>query len=444
MAGAAGRCGVSMGCSTLVVRHPRIRPRLALLSMVILLLLTPERAALAARSAAIVVDYATGAVLHSETADASVYPASLTKAMTLYLTFEALRSGRLELEQRLPVSARAAAMAPTKLGLKAGTTIRTRDAILSLITKSANDAAVVLAEALAGSEPAFGRAMTAKAKLLGMSRSVFHNASGLPHPEQRTTARDMARLGVRLIKDFPEYYRWFATPQFTYSGRTHRNHNNLLASYKGMDGLKTGYIRASGFNLLASAERNGRRLVAAVFGGSNARSRDATMAKLLDRSFAEVAIAAAGKLTDEPAVREDADVLLASAGAAAYGDRAQGDIDAASGVKPTAKTPARKKSVVAAVPAAPRAAAKPAKRGGYSVQVGAFGQRAQAQRAAANAVRLVPSLLKASAAQVQPSKTKKRTLFRALLVGLKHDDAQSACRQLKRKGTDCLVLRAGS
>jgi D-alanyl-D-alanine carboxypeptidase len=422
------------------------------------LLVLPGGPALAARTASLVVDYDTGAVLYADSPDAAVYPASLTKAMTLYLAFEALKRGRLKLDDRLEVSPRAASMAPSKLGLKAGSSIRTEDAILSLVTKSANDSAVVIAEALAGSEAAFARAMTAKARLLGMTRTVFYNASGLPHPEQRTTARDMVRLGASLIRDFPDYYNWFSTPAFTYRGQSHRNHNGLLGQYKGMDGLKTGYIRASGFNLLASAKRDGRRLVGAVFGGNNAASRNATMAKLLDKGFAQVALASAGKLADEPETADDAEALLASAGAAAFGDRAQGDVDgaagpdsrpgtaAAVGAKSTKKAtiaPVKKGTVVAAAPTAARAA-KSVRRGAYGVQVGAFSSRALAQRAAATAVRQVAAILKSEAARVDAIRTRKQTLYRAILVGLQQDDANAACRQLKRKGHPCLVIKLGA
>ena len=207
-------------------------------------------AAAAPRAASMVVDFETGAVLHASTAAAAVYPASLTKTMTLYLLFEALRDGRVKLDTPLDVSSRASSMPPTRLGLKAGSKIAVQDAMLALITKSANDAAVVIGEALGGTESAFAAKMTAKARALGMTRTTFRNASGLPDAGQRTTARDMVRLGVRMIADFPEYYRWFQTKQFVFRGRTHRNHNGLLARYSGMDGLKPGYIRASGIPLL--------------------------------------------------------------------------------------------------------------------------------------------------------------------------------------------------
>lgn len=233
----------------------------------------------------IVLDHDTGAVLDARNADQPAFPASLTKMMTLYLTFRALEAGDLKLGSRLRVSKRAAAMPPTKLGLKAGKSIEVEDAILGLVTRSANDAAAVLAESLGGSESRFALLMTKTARRLGMTRTVFRNASGLPDGEQKSSARDLARLATRLITDYPQYYRYFSRKSFTYAGRSYGNHNRLLSSYQGMDGLKTGYTRASGFNLAASAVRNGRRLVAVVIGGKSAHARDVRMADLLDDGF---------------------------------------------------------------------------------------------------------------------------------------------------------------
>ena len=236
----------------------------------------------------IVIDAETGRVLSEMNADAITYPASLTKMMTLYLTFEALNSGRLGLDQYLPVSSEAASKSPTKLHLVPGDSVQVHDLILGIVTKSANDAAAVLAEGLAGSEPAFADRMTAKARQLGMTSTVYRNASGLPDPEQRTTARDVAQLALALYHDFPREYRYFATREFFFRGRVILTHNHLLDWYEGADGIKTGYIGASGFNLAASAVRNGHRLIGVVMGGASAGSRDREMAALLDQGFAEV------------------------------------------------------------------------------------------------------------------------------------------------------------
>ena len=249
------------------------RARRGLLTMGMALLiaavaaLAPHPAAARNKYAAIIVDAESGAILHQRYANSTRHPASLTKMMTLYLTFDALEQGRLSLDQRLKVSRRASRMPRTKLFLRAGRTVKVRDAILGLVTKSANDAAVVLAEALGGSESKFARLMTAKARALGMSKTTFRNASGLHHPAQVTTAKDMATLGIALMRDHPDYYDFFRTRSFKFAGRSHRNHNHLLGRYAGTDGIKTGYIRASGFNLVASVKRGNKRLVGVVMGG---------------------------------------------------------------------------------------------------------------------------------------------------------------------------------
>ena len=241
-----------------------------------------------ARYASIVMDSRTGEVLYSRNADDLLYPASLTKIMTLYMTFDALERGKLRLGQKLPVSARAAGQAPTKLGLRKGESISVQDAMFGLITKSANDAATVLAEAMAQSEMEFARMMTAKARSLGMNRTTFRNASGLPNRHQKSTARDMAILGAAMIQDFPQYYHFLSLQEFDYKGTAYKNHNNLLGKYNGADGIKTGYIRASGFNLVASAKRGNNRLIGVVFGGRTAKTRDTHMASLLDRGFERI------------------------------------------------------------------------------------------------------------------------------------------------------------
>lgn len=238
--------------------------------------------------AAVVLDYATGEVLHSRRADVALYPASLTKMMTLYMLFEALERGELRLGSKLDVSRRAAGMPASKLGLGAGSTITVEQAIEAIVVKSANDVAVVIAEALAGSEPRFADAMTRRARAIGMRHTTFKNASGLPDRQQKSSAADMARLAYRLISDHPRYYPYFSRRSFSFNGVNHRGHNRLLVSYAGMDGLKTGYTRASGFNLAATARRSGERVIVVVFGGRSARTRDKEVARLLDLGFERV------------------------------------------------------------------------------------------------------------------------------------------------------------
>lgn len=245
--------------------------------------------------ASMVVDAKTGRVLHASNADAQRHPASVTKVMTLYLLFEQLEKGRYNLDSPLRVSANAASQAPSKLGLAAGETIRVEDAIKALVTKSANDIAVTVAENVGGSEDTFAEMMTRKARALGMSRTTFVNASGLPDVEQVTTARDLITLGRAVQDRFPKYYSYFQTRSFEYDGYAYRNHNKLLGRVEGVDGIKTGYTRMSGFNLLTSARMDGKHIVAVVLGGRSGRYRDAQMASLvdnyLDRAYAGARIA---------------------------------------------------------------------------------------------------------------------------------------------------------
>ena len=256
---------------------------LAPLALLLTLLLPLHRAAEAAtpRSASLVVDANTGSVLHSKGADDPVYPASLTKMMTLYLTFELIEMGRLSYSSKIKMTEEGADAAPSKLDLKPGEELTVLEAIKALVTKSANDVAIALGQHIGGSEANFARLMTRKARELGMSKTTFRNASGLPDPDQVTTARDMVTLGLRLQDDFPRHYRLFATREFTFRGKTYRNHNGLLARYRGTDGIKTGYTRASGFNLVSSVRRGGKHVVAAVFGGKTARIRNARMQSLI-------------------------------------------------------------------------------------------------------------------------------------------------------------------
>ena len=230
----------------------------------------------------IVVDDKSGLVLHEVSADEPRHPASLTKIMTLYLLFEQLEGGNLKLDTPLPVSTRAALQNPTKLGLKANQTINVEDAIKGLVTKSANDAAVVVAEAIGGSEEDFAKLMTLKAAELGMTGTTYVNASGLPAEAQITTARDQAVLGRAIQHRFPVYYQYFATPSFRYKGAEMRNHNNLLGQVKGVDGIKTGYTEASGYNLTSSVRRDEKHIVAVVLGGTSNGARDARMRQLIE------------------------------------------------------------------------------------------------------------------------------------------------------------------
>jgi D-alanyl-D-alanine carboxypeptidase len=382
----------------------------------------------------IVIDADTGRVISEMNADSITYPASLTKMMTLYLTFEALNSGRLRLDQSLPVSSEAASKSPTKLHLVPGDSVQVHELILGVVTKSANDAAAVLAEGLAGSEPAFADRMTARARQLGMTSTVYRNASGLPDPEQRTTARDVAQLALALYHDFPREYRYFATRQFFFRGRVILTHNHLLDWYDGADGIKTGYIGASGFNLAASAVRNGHRLIGVVMGGASASSRDREMAALLDQGFADLGAGATVVVRREPPASSET----------------VAETDQPEPVRPREKIgqlakAARKIAAhlapVAKAEAAPigRQLRAPAETDRWSIELGAFrveGAAEQAARAAAG----VPETRGKPVQIVQPSKGGKEHFYRARLLNFSPQEAQGACAALHKKKAECSVV----
>ncbi|WP_451973647.1 serine hydrolase [Azospirillum endophyticum] len=393
--------------------------------------------ALAAKAAAIVVDARTGQVLIDQDADAITHPASLTKMMTLYLTFDALEDGRLTLDQQLPVSSWAEGMTPTKLGLRAGQSLKVETAILGLVTKSANDAAVVLAEALGGTESRFAEMMTRKARELGMRHTVYRNASGLPNMEQVTTARDYALLSRALMRDHAKYYPYFSRRNFVYGGRTLPNHNHLMSRYEGMDGIKTGYTVASGFNLAASAVRDGRRLVGVVLGGKSAVSRDNKMAALLDEAFGRP-----NRGRDDEAVMASLDTSRS--------DAIDGEGDDDDDEEPVTKAkPVRVSLQTAAVPVAVPAAPvreEKATRGGsthWGVQVGAFSSKAAGNKAVSQAVKQAPFLLRTAKASVVEAKAGKETIYRARLTGLDEKDARKACAVLTKHGHHCVAVSPG-
>ncbi len=349
-----------------------------------------------ARQAYIVMDAATGDVLSSANADRYHPPASLTKMMVLYMAFEALKDGRITLKKRLLVSRRAARQRPSRLGLGARTRISAKDAIMAMITKSANDAAVVMAEALAGSERKFARKMTIRAREMGMTRTTFRNATGLYSRGQMSSARDMAVLARALVTDFPKQYALFATRKFNYRGRTYRNHNRLLGRYPGVDGIKTGYIRASGFNVAVSAERDGRRVIAVYLGGRSAKKRDRRVTALLNRTYRRFA-------------------AEKSAGGA--------------------------KAVGAKTAAAETAAADThAESYGWGIQVGAYYRRTTARRAIKRAVKRLPGWFGDDQTTIQPVAVKRGTVYRARLFGLTRSRAGQACRILRKKRQRCITV----
>ncbi|NQW10683.1 MAG: D-alanyl-D-alanine carboxypeptidase [Alphaproteobacteria bacterium] len=401
----------------------------ALAAFAVGLVMIAGAAQAASKYAALVIDADTDTVLFSRNGDARRHPASLTKIMTLYMLFEALESGHIKPGQHLTVSKRAAGQPPSKLGLKRGQTIKVEDAIRALVTKSANDVATAISEALGGTEYRFALKMTDKARALGMRKTTFRNASGLHHRRQVTTARDMATLAIAIQRDFPQYYHYFSTRSFTWKGRTYTNHNKLLGRYRGTDGIKTGYIRASGFNLVASVERNGHRLIGVVFGGKKGVTRDRQMRNILDRGFKQVA-----------------EIRVASATPPLPVPRPQ-DQDTATD-KPAALLVAT--AVAHVLPAPPLPTPAPEMEAGsrdggdddWGVQVGAYSTEVRAQRAIAVARGQVTGLLNSADAKVETLNRRDGPIFRARLVGLMETEARAACLALKRRHLPCVPVPA--
>ncbi|TYO67749.1 D-alanyl-D-alanine carboxypeptidase [Bradyrhizobium hipponense] len=319
--------------------------------------------------ASIIVDGNSGAVLQATSPDGLRHPASLTKIMTLYLLFERLESGKMKLDTEMPVSQHAAEQDPTKLNLRPGQTIRVEDAIKGLVTRSANDAAVVIAEAIGGEEDDFAQMMTRKARALGMSKTVYRNASGLPNDEQVTTARDQATLGRAIQERFPRYYRYFSTASFNFRGQSIRNHNHLLGSVEGVDGIKTGYTRASGFNLVTSMRRGNRHLIGVVLGGRSGGSRDAIMRNLLAENLEKGASSrTVAAITERNGSDANTDVADASNAPARPVPQVQ-TAAAAPAPEPALPRPSRLSALAAATAAMPPAQPKPDTRSAAEAKV---------------------------------------------------------------------------
>ena len=378
------------------------------------------------RHASIVVDADTGAVLHESHADASRYPASLTKMMTLYMLFEALGQRKITLDTQMHVSSHAASMPATNINLQAGDMLSVRNAIPALIVRSANDVAAVVAEALGNTEANFGRMMTDKARKLGMHSTIFRNASGLPNNEQKTTARDLVTLSTRLMKDFPQHYHYFSTQSFSYKGTTYNSHNRMVRNTDGVDGLKTGFIRASGFNVATSAKRGNRRVIAVVMGGSTAAARDQQMAQLLDRSFnGSVASAQLTSNTDNVRNTRVSPVVQKASAPASLPKKI---------VEPAATT----KMAQAESRAEAKKMALPRNKN-WEIQIGSYHAHDRAQARAQAATRWIPGSVVITEVEVS-----KRKFYRARLVGLQENQARNACQNLSRQKMECLVVRTHS
>ncbi|HEY4140149.1 MAG TPA: serine hydrolase [Pseudolabrys sp.] len=482
--------------------------------------------------ASIVVDVNSGKVMEASDADSPRHPASLTKIMTLYLLFEKLEQGKIKMTTDLPVSSHAASMAPSKLDLKPGDSIKVESAIRAIVTKSANDIAVTVAEAVGGDEGSFAKMMTAKARALGMKSTNYHNASGLPDEQQITTARDQALLARAIFERFPTYYRYFSTRSFDFRGKSMRNHNHLLGQIEGLDGIKTGYVNASGFNIVTSAARAGKRVIAVVFGGRTARARDAKVTSLIENNIniasakrtappvvegvevAEAAPAPEEKKQTGLALRTAAAEPVAPPATAAVAPAAAAPAPPTLGstdpIKPVAvKTvtvhagsmrtasvvpaenrkltpapantatvtnittvkgesqplpppPGAKPGILGTLPAKfasatpdavplPAPAAESAKsepnksasraNGGWMIQVGAFPDEGEAkQRLSAAQSKAKDQLRKADPFTERAEKNKK-PIFRARFAGLEKDQAENACKNLKRSEIPCMVMK---
>ncbi|MFC7398777.1 serine hydrolase [Chelatococcus sp. GCM10030263] len=438
--------------------------------------------------AALVVDAKTGRELYAKNEDAPRIPASLTKVMTLYLLFERLDERRISLNTPLQVSARAASEPPTKLGVRPGSTIDVEDAIKAIVTLSANDVATVIAENLGGSEEDFARMMTAKARALGMSRTTFRNAHGLPdNPPNVTTARDLVLLGRAIRERFPNYFSYFETRAFTYKGRTIRGHNRLLGRIDAVDGIKTGYTRASGFNLLTSAKSNGREIVAAVLGGRSAAQRDNIMASLvtknLPRAYAgtrqssalayaarepekpvRVASAAAAVLDDttssiSPTPRTKAlnlasirPVVASASGSAVTPSQSMQWSRGAQPVRTAApakvEAPAQKVAALTTVAktdvksdADDEPSVKLTRSSGWVIQLGATADADKAKDILSEAKAKSRGVLAKASPFTEKIVKGGTTLYRARFSGFNPDSAQAACKTLKRKGFSCFATR---
>ncbi len=418
--------------------------------------------------AAYVVHADSGDVLFDRYSTARRYPASLTKMMTLYLLFEELEAGNLTLESKLKVSARAAGQPPSKLGLEAGSTITVDDAIQALVIKSANDVAAVVAEHISGSEWRFAKKMTSKARSLGMSRTTFRNASGLPNSKQVTTARDMATLGQRVLQDFPQYYHYFAAKGFTWNGRTYASHNKLIKTYAGADGIKTGYTRRSGFNLVTTAVKGDQRLIGVVLGGRSSRTRDKHMRDILDKAFASInrkptLIAALHRKKPAPRIKP---TLLAKlqqdeATAAATKEQMRREILTAALVRPASPASVADDRLGVLIAAADtedfnefertRMASLDIVDGfvgegdrqtpnefDWTVQIGAYSTKALAQEELEEAA-AKGGLTDQTRAVVPAPREDGTILYRARFMNLSEIEAAAACSGLSEKGVSCFV-----
>lgn len=415
------------------------------------------------RYASIVIEASTGKILHQDNADAQRHPASLTKVMTLLILFDQMQAGKVKLTDRIRISKYAASRSPTKLGIPAGGSITVRDAIAAIVTESANDISAALAEHLAGTESNFAKHMTRRAEQIGMSRTRFRNASGLPDKRQITTARDMARMAKFILTHYPQYYKFFGMPSFTYKGVTHVNHNRLMQSYPGMDGFKTGFINASGFNLIASAKQDGIRIVGVVFGGRSSHSRNAHMKELLDEGFADASkLYYAGQLKaevvgssaampafestepKEPILKTKTTLSKPEVTASPANTEPRFDqVMRSYAVTPNSQTTIaqpdnnNEKNIIRSPAVAYSGASTQNVAGSWAIQIGAYQNRSATDQALYNAQKALPPHLGKAQAVIVPMRGHDSTwVFRARLSGFTRDEALQACGYFR----DCMTV----
>ena len=390
------------------------------------------------RYAALILDPKTGEIFHQANANSQRHPASLTKMMTLYLLFEQLQAKKITLNTRMQVSQYAASQPQTNISLRAGQRIPVETAIKALIIRSANDVAVVVAEHIGGTESKFAEMSTAKARALGMRNTLFKNPHGLPDPRQITTARDMAKLGIALKRDFPTYYKYFAERQFSWNGVTYYTHNRVMTRYSGTDGIKTGYIRSAGFNLVSHVNRGGRELIGVVLGGGTGQWRDDRMIALLGQGYQTLA------KRGNRSGRIFADNLPTPRGGAVVQQTASAQPNR---VRATAQV-APDRGIVAAqsrqtpfqsVGAIPRDSEM-----SWGIQVGAFSDKSLAEQAAKQALQLAQASLQGSEIRVIGAGASGGKIHRARLEKLSESQARSACETLIAKNAPCFIYRAGT
>lgn len=362
-----------------------------------------------AATSSIIIDAGTGEVISASNADSLRYPASLTKVMTLYITFNALDKGLIKFDDKLPVSRNAANRSPSKLGLRPGEKITVRDAVLALIVKSANDCATVLAEGLGYTEENFAKTMTEVARELGMKNTTFKNASGLPNRQQKTTARDMALLGAAMYHHFPEYYKLFATKKFTYNGKTYYTHNHLLKSFEGADGMKTGFTNAAGYNIITSAERNGHRVIAVTMGHNTIKQRDTKVASLMTQGLRKLALTHS---IETPS-------LYAQVTPQSSDNRQEETQAAEEETAPAAET--------------------------WAIQIGAFSNYAKARNYALRIKQQNRGNPIAKARiNIEPAQKGSAIIYRSKLVGFEKNEADKSCSRLKRSNKSCIVIASNA